>query len=62
MASPVQVELQRLNAEIVGYLLTQCSPPRELVARREVLRAVARPEEGEERLAFEPPHPLRRIF
>ena len=30
-----------MNAEIVGHLLTQCSPPRDLIARRERLRAAA---------------------
>ena len=41
MASVAEAELQRLNAEIVGHLLTQCSPPRDLIARRERLRAAA---------------------
>ncbi len=39
MTSTQGAELKRLNAEIVGYLLAQRSPPRELIARRERLRA-----------------------
>jgi hypothetical protein len=36
-------ELGRLNAEIVGHLLAQRSPPRELIARRDQIYAGLQP-------------------
>ena len=38
MANPKAAELERLNAQIVGHLLAQRSPPRDLIARRDLLR------------------------
>ena len=43
MSSLQAQELGRLNAEIIGHLLAQRSPPRELVARREQLYAGLQP-------------------
>ncbi len=43
MATFQAAELGRLNAQIVGHLLAQRSPPRELIARRELLCASLQP-------------------
>ena len=49
MAEPQASELVRLNAQIVGHLLAQRSPPRELIARREMLRAALQSPDGGDR-------------
>ena len=46
-------ELQRLNAEIVGYLLNQRSPPRELIAQRDRLRGAEQPDDIRPRSRFD---------
>jgi hypothetical protein len=46
MALTATEELRCLNAEMVGYLLNRRSPPRELIVRREHLRAMSAPATG----------------
>jgi hypothetical protein len=37
--TPMNADLERLNAQIVGHLLARRSPPRELLSQRDRLRA-----------------------
>ena len=60
MAERERLELQRVNAEIVGHLLARRSPPRDLIARKEQLLAgVGYCEPQPRRMAMSEPHGAR---
>jgi hypothetical protein len=55
MRKTPEAELERLNDEIVGYLLLRRSPPRELLAARERVKSAVSARAGQP----QPVQPLR---